>query len=161
MATMNTLILDNNYLPLLNHKIPRQPALLLSLWYFQAFAETAFQTILQQIEQESTHQEKGQRILCAACHHPITASIHKIEINTTHHHRFTNPTGFTFEIGCFTLANGCELHGTPTLEHTWFQGFTWRYALCAHCHNHLGWFYQATNDSFYGLILNRLQNEEI
>jgi len=54
-------------------------------------------------------------------------------------------------------ANGCVNYGTPTLEHTWFQSYSWRYALCSNCHTHLGWFYQSGNDSFYGLILENLE----
>lgn len=79
-----------------------------------------------------------------------------ITVNGRHHHTFVNRADLSFEIGCFSLADGCTVFGTPTLEDTWFSNYTWAYAACANCMIHLGWFYQGTGSSFFGLILDRL-----
>lgn len=74
-------------------------------------------------------------------------------------HTFSNPDGFVFHIGCFRNAHGCTAVGIPTLEHTWFSGYSWRIAVCARCQTHLGWWYRAPADQFYGLIVDRLSAE--
>ena len=121
---------------------------------FQLIDEEQFDTIATPSELQQFIEKK--KILCKVCHHLITFSDQKIPVNGTHHHIFHNPAGLVFEIGCFSLATGCVNYGTPTLEYTWFNGFTWRYALCSHCHLHLGWFYQSSASCFYGLILSNL-----
>jgi filamentous hemagglutinin family protein len=121
---------------------------------FQLIDEKQFDTIAKQLESEQLADKK--KILCKVCHHSITSLDQKIQVNGTHHHIFRNPAGLVFEIGCFSSAHGCVNYGTPTLEYTWFNGFTWRYALCSHCHLHLGWFYQSPTSCFYGLILSNL-----
>jgi hypothetical protein len=123
-------------------------------YFFQLIDEKQFDPITTQSESEQLAKKK--KILCKVCHYFITSFDQKIQVNGTHHHIFRNPTGLIFEIGCFSSANGCVNYGTPTLEHTWFNGFTWRYALCSHCHLHLGWFYQSPTSCFYGLILGNL-----
>jgi hypothetical protein len=123
--------------------------------FFQRFTEKQFAKIQQKLEQESYKDEK-KPILCKACQHKITSYENKIEVNGQNQHAFSNPGGFIYEIGCFSQATGCVNQGSPTLEYTWFKGYYWRFALCSNCYIHLGWFYQSANDSFYGLILNCL-----
>ncbi len=122
---------------------------------FQLITDQQFE-LIQQLQQQDDFQKEKKKILCKACQYPITSLVHKIEVNGKHRHIFSNPGGFVFEIGCFSLANGCVNQGTPTLKYSWFSGFAWRYALCSNCYLHLGWFYQSEQDSFYGLILNNL-----
>ncbi|MEW5746442.1 MAG: cereblon family protein [Nitrospirota bacterium] len=102
------------------------------------------------------HQEKEHDILCRTCGHRITTIDHIIAVNGQHRHTFTNPAGHTFDLGCYSHADGCYIYGVPTVEYTWFQGFGWCYAFCAHCATHLGWLYQSDQESFYGLIVKRL-----
>lgn len=92
---------------------------------------------------------------CAACTTRVADEDAAIEIAGAHRHRFVNPEGVEFEIGCFA-AVACRVDGEPTLEHTWFAGFAWSYALCANCHAHLGWCYEGDAARFFGLILARL-----
>ena len=33
------------------------------------------------------------------------------------------------------------LHGRPTAQDTWFPGYHWQSASCAHCYTHLGWLF--------------------
>lgn len=125
-------------------------------YLFQKFTEKTFKSIQKKLEQEN-YEEEENYILCKVCQHKITSFENKIEINGQHQHVFTNPSGFIYEIGCFSLANGCVNRGIPSLEYTWFSGYAWRFAFCSSCFMHLGWFYQSGNDSFYGLILENLE----
>jgi hypothetical protein len=97
------------------------------------------------------------RLLCLACGHPITSRRERIQEGGAHEHAFANPAGCLFHIGCFARAPGCLQAGQPTLEHTWFPGRAWRYALCGGCRAHLGWAFLGGQSSFYGLILDRLR----
>jgi hypothetical protein len=126
--------------------------------FFQKFTDAQFEKIQHTLEQEHP-EEKREKILCKVCQHPITSHKKKIEIQGIHQHVFCNPAGFLYEIGCFSSADGCVNKGSPILEHTWFPGYFWRYALCSNCFFHLGWFFQSKNDSFYGLILENLEEE--
>lgn len=103
---------------------------------------------------------QGRTIRCVNCGHKVTRNSYRIEMNGRHRHVFNNPAGYLFEIGCFGAAEGCSNQGTPTLEFTWFSGYSWRYALCAKCGFHLGWLYQSSGGgAFYGLILSHLAEE--
>ena len=97
-------------------------------------------------------------ILCAACRATITSPQHRIAVNGSHDHRFVNPAGFTFHLGCFSAAIGCTIVGPDNLEYPWFPGFSWRYAMCGACGCHLGWHFRKPDHAgFFGLILDRLQ----
>jgi hypothetical protein len=97
-------------------------------------------------------------IVCAACGAAITSPIHRMAIHGAHEHRFMNPAGVLFHIGCFAHAVGCTIIGPDSLEYPWFPGFAWRYAMCGACGQHLGWHFRETRepDGFFGLILDRL-----
>jgi hypothetical protein len=100
--------------------------------------------------------EREKRLFCTACRHPVTHQDERIQVHGGHEHRFTNPHGIPFHIGCFREAAGCLAVGAATPEFTWFAGYAWRIALCAHCRAHLGWRFEAPQDYFYGLIIARL-----
>ena len=102
---------------------------------------------------------KGRRLLCARCGHPVTRERERIDIDGVHEHRRTNPAGYRFHFGSFRAAPGCTTQGAPSHEHTWFAGYAWRIANCASCLGHLGWRYERGADGFYGLILERLAEE--
>jgi hypothetical protein len=92
---------------------------------------------------------------CAACGSRITHREQSIEVGGEHVHRYTNPAGVRYVIGCFHEAPGCTAVGEPTGEWTWFPPYRWQVAVCTECGLHLGWRYTAT-DEFFGLILDRL-----
>jgi hypothetical protein len=97
-------------------------------------------------------------VLCVACGAAITSLEHRIAVSGSHEHRFMNPAGFTFHLGCFSSAIGCTVVGPDSLEYPWFPGFSWRYAMCGACGCHLGWhFRKPDRDGFFGLILDRVQ----
>jgi hypothetical protein len=96
------------------------------------------------------------RLFCAACRHPVTHQDERIIVQGSHEHTFTNPQGITYHIGCFREAAGCTAASEATTEYSWFKGYAWRIAYCAHCHVHLGWRFQSGADYFHSLIVNRL-----
>jgi hypothetical protein len=111
-------------------------------------------------------------LVCRACGHAVTHPRHRIEVQGHHQHRFMNPGGFVYEIGCFTDAVGCVNVGPPSLEYPWFAGHVWRCAHCAGCGMQLGWHFRAfagagagpaaggQGSGFFGLILDRLREAE-
>jgi hypothetical protein len=102
--------------------------------------------------------EKADRVYrCARCAAVITAPRYAIEKDGRFTHHVANPAGIVFYIGCFSEAPGCSIAGEPTMEYTWFPGYSWSYALCAQCGIHMGWSYRWGVASFFGLILDRLQ----
>jgi len=102
-------------------------------------------------------------IVCAACGATVTRPEHRVAVQRAHEHRFMNPVGVLFHIGCFASAIGCTIIGPDSLEYPWFKGFAWRYAMCGACGQHLGWHFRKTrgggteDSGFFGLILDRLR----
>ncbi len=113
-------------------------------------------------EKEEDDDKKDKRLLlCKFCKNKITSRENAIEINGSHKHTFFNPSGIVFEIGCFAQAFGCANRGSPTLEFTWFSGYSWRFSMCGKCLMQLGWQYQSMDGKgFYGLILDNLIEEK-
>ena len=99
-------------------------------------------------------------ILCATCGNPITTAESIITVDGKHIHRFTNPAGVTFEIGCFSSADGCAVYEDSTNEATWFEGFSWSESVCSNCFSHLGWLYEAGDNIFFGLILDNISDSQ-
>lgn len=127
----------------------------------QKLGQGDIETLLAEQDEEAEEAQKA-FILCRTCRHPITSVEHAIEMLGHHRHVFANPAGSVFEIGCFSLANGCMNYGEPTAQHSWFAAYQWRYALCGNCQAHLGWHFSpsGTGPSFYGLILANLIEEQ-
>lgn len=126
---------------------------------FQAVPEGEFKAVLDRLEATEIGFDTGRRLLCRACSHPVTSTAQRITVNGGHTHVFHNPAGVEYEIGCFRQAPGCVKYAEATVEHTWFPGYVWCFALCVHCHEHLGWHYQGES-GFYGLILKQLVEEQ-
>ncbi len=115
------------------------------------------QTVVSESNQEEMDTRKEEIIRCKVCGHKITTYREKVNVNGSHHHTFANPNGIIFDIGCYKTASGCLNTGPFTNEFSWFTGYQWRISICASCTTHLGWlFLSANNNSFYGLILDRL-----
>jgi hypothetical protein len=101
-------------------------------------------------------QGPGRVLACAKCQSPVTHKSALIAVDGSRTHVFTNPDGDRFRIGCFAEARGLIGVGRPTLEYTWFAGFTWQVELCARCQDQLGWLYRSGVSGFHGLILAQL-----
>jgi hypothetical protein len=119
-------------------------------------SEEQIETVSSKVLQETKTVKEKESILCKHCKNEITTAEFTTAVNGQHAHIFKNPAGFTFHIGCFSRAWGCIVYGIPTYEFTWFTGFRWCVALCSPCFTHMGWYYQAGEASFYGLILANL-----
>ena len=107
-------------------------------------------------EDENNDDEK-RSIKCRFCQNEITTHDKRIKINGSYVHKFINPSGIMYEIGCFGSASGCLVIGNPTREFTWFPGYSWSFAVCSKCHSHMGWLYQSNGSGFFGLILENLE----
>jgi len=96
-------------------------------------------------------------IVCASCRAHVTTNAERIEVQGSHDHRFMNPGGFTYHLGCFATALGVVVVGPDSREYPWFSGHAWRYAHCGQCAIHLGWQFRGKGGTnFFGLILDRL-----
>lgn len=123
---------------------------------FELFDERSLDKLLATNKKRQLDKDDA-RLLCATCGHVITSRDQRISVAGSHHHTFTNPMGLVFEIGCFRDAPGCGQTGSATEDWTWFDGFSWRIAVCSHCRSHLGWSYQSEHsEGFFGLIADRL-----
>ena len=108
------------------------------------------------VEDESENQgEKA--LVCTLCQTPITSRKEQIEKEGKHLHTFFNPAGIVYEIGCFKNAPGGLVYGPVSNEFAWFSEYSWQVVYCNRCLEHLGWKFSAGGDVFFGLIVNRLQ----
>ncbi|MBI2376549.1 MAG: hypothetical protein HYV07_21315 [Deltaproteobacteria bacterium] len=71
---------------------------------------------------------------------------------------FPNPYGQMRKILTVRDAWGIVGVGEPTMEFTWFDGFAWTAVMCASCHAHLGWRFDASGprSRFFGLLIEAL-----
>jgi hypothetical protein len=112
---------------------------------------------------EPVNQDEG-LVFCLACDQLITDLGQRIRVQDAHEHRFMNPAGELFHLGCFAEAIGCRVVGPDSWEYPWFAGFAWRFADCGGCGRQLGWSFRSDADtasgaptSFFGLVLDRLR----
>ncbi len=105
---------------------------------------------------QETMTAQKKKILCGNCFQTITSPEEMIERNGAHQHTFVNPHGVVFTIGCYRAAAGCRPTGPVSDEFSWFKSFTWQIGICEKCLTHLGWHFLSKNDTFFGLILDRL-----
>ncbi len=103
-----------------------------------------------------TATKKDDKVCCRECSHAVTRGRWAIERQGAFEHRFRNPAGWSFQVGCYAQAPGALAQGEPTSECSWFDGYLWRFAICGNCGTHLGWWYVGP-DSFAGLIVTRLR----
>jgi hypothetical protein len=117
------------------------------------------ETINKPQEKINNRIDKERFILCKSCRYIITSTDKSIAVNGKFKHTNANPAGIVYEIGCFSSATGCIIWGNTVPEYTWFPGYSWCYAICLNCLEHLGWFYQSNENRFFGLILDRITED--
>ena len=118
-------------------------------------ADGAKKTRVRFVPERSDTMKKA--LVCATCKAGITFEEARIEMNGGHEHRFFNPHGIVYHIGCFGFAPGCRATSPASSEFSWFRGYQWQIACCHRCQTHVGWsFLNQGAIAFYGLILNRL-----
>lgn len=100
---------------------------------------------------------KNGLLFCAACSHVIGHVADRIEVGGTFAHTCTNPFGFVHRFGCHREAPGCAISGERQAADSWFEGFSWRLAVCGNCNVHMGWLFENARRQFFGLILDRIQ----
>jgi hypothetical protein len=123
-------------------------------YFFDRTNDAARERKLRRAEKDAPLQE--QRLYCARCRHAITGADQRIIVNGAEEHDCVNPLGLRFRIVCFRQAPGCAVWEPGTLEHTWFAGYAWSIAGCARCRTHVGWCFHSKDDTFFGLIVDRL-----
>jgi hypothetical protein len=109
---------------------------------------------------ESNEEEDRDFIFCAQCSNVVSRASARVEVNGSHTHLCTNPYGLEFNVGCLENALGCDISGRPEAADTWFFGYQWHIASCASCQTHLGWYFTTSDHYFYGLILDRIQEDK-
>ena len=50
---------------------------------------------------------------------------------------FLNPHGYVLDVVTLRQTADVAVHGQPTLEHSWFPGYAWSFAVCSTCGQHL------------------------
>jgi len=102
-------------------------------------------------------EDSERELRCVACDHAITKPAFRLSEGGRHIHVFTNPHGYTFQIGCFSEAPGAGATGPPSDEWAWFPGTVWRAAACRGCLAHIGWSFERGEALFWGLITAKLK----
>lgn len=126
----------------------------------QVFEKRLPQTgiVTETVLEQSGREEPDATLNCKYCRQFITHPRERSAIDHRHIHRFTNPHGISFRIGCFSDAPGVVGEGEPSDFWSWFPGYLWQIVHCRGCALHLGWRFVNNNATppFYGLILDRL-----
>ena len=113
------------------------------------------------LEEPHKEPEEEHVFVCRRCETEISSRRHLFAMRAACYVQvFPNPYGHMKVIYTLRDARGVQVAGGPTDEFTWFHGYTWRIAYCAACSNHLGWFFEAIDESeppvFYGLLKDEL-----
>lgn len=112
-------------------------------------------------DEEAVDAAQQEPIRCRACGSVIADALAVCSIGGERPLRVqVNPHGVAFEVLTLGRAEGLELVGPATAEHSWFSGWAWTIAVCVACGQHLGWRFDATNGAspprFWGLIAGQL-----
>lgn len=103
-------------------------------------------------------EKKAEKVLrCKQCDAAIAKAKDRISRAEKHLHTFFNPAGIVYEIGCFRRAPGCRVDGPRSTEFSWFADYSWQISFCSSCSKHLGWFFSGVDDTFFGLVVERLR----
>lgn len=98
---------------------------------------------------------------CNSCRSLITNSDRHVVVEGKKRHLFVNPAGVECDFYTFFSCPGAISPGQATDAHTWFPGYQWSLAFCAHCFNHLGWHYERLSAlqhsvEFWGILCSHL-----
>jgi hypothetical protein len=74
--------------------------------------------------------DEGRFLACARCRRAVTTAAARIEVAGGHEHRFVNPAGIHYHIGCFARAAGLIPVGGPSPYWTWFPAYRWQIEHC-------------------------------
>ncbi|MCB1140917.1 MAG: hypothetical protein H7A24_06805 [Leptospiraceae bacterium] len=96
-------------------------------------------------------------VVCASCNTMISDVKFLLSLEGRSLHHFINPSGLRFSFYTFYYTKNTFEYGEPTEEHTWFSGYRWSFLLCEVCQSHLGWYYRNSDDSFFGLVDEKIK----
>src|ERR1041384_1965543 len=77
-----------------------------------------------------SHGDAGNDWLCYWCLDRVASEEDRFTIEGQSEFTFKNPEGVRFNLVTFSRTPCCRSSGAPTLEHTWFPGHAWCYAVC-------------------------------
>jgi len=94
---------------------------------------------------------------CVVCGGRVASSDQLLLLGGNSRHLFTNPSGMECDFHTFSSCPGAIALGEATDANTWFAGYNWRFAFCAHCGQHLGWRYESISEvkrplTFWGIL---------
>lgn len=80
-----------------------------------------------------------------------------------------NPAGIIFQVIVTRRAN-CAKSKDWFAYSTWFENYSWKFCICTHCKDHIGWMFEPTetalestifpsSEGFYVLILEKVVSE--
>lgn len=93
--------------------------------------------------------------LCALCLEKIASDKDRFYFQGKSEFQFINPGGYHYDLITFSQTFSCIATTPPTLQYTWFKGYSWSICQCNSCNSHLGWKY-INELTFYGLIREQL-----
>jgi hypothetical protein len=99
-------------------------------------------------------------VRCATCGHEVTTREQLIAVDGASEHERDNPHGYRFRFRCYAHAPGCQALGDQTAMWSWFAGYRWQLAYCRGCSAHLGWAFVSAMNRFFGLIVDRLIDDQ-
>lgn len=100
---------------------------------------------------------------CSYCGAFIAESGAIVTIQGAGSHSFVNPAGVLCNFTTFSDCENVMVLDALYLQHSWFRGYGWRFVLCAKCHHHLGWKYDAVQEgirprSFFGVLVESVDS---
>lgn len=98
---------------------------------------------------------------CVACGGLIVFSDQFLVVEGRTRHVFTNPAGVECDFYTLSSCQGAVAAGEAIEADTWFSGYTWRFAFCSYCGQHLGWYYESISElrrplAFWGILVSQL-----
>ena len=103
--------------------------------------------------------------LCKRCRNKISIyndifAVSKGAVNVN----YCNPAGYIHETLTVkkTFESAVKLVEKPSIEFSWFPGYSWQIAICSQCYTHVGWKFAAVNNrnltprTFFGLSCKSL-----
>lgn len=112
------------------------------------------------IEVQDNKQEpiEPERFYCNTCETPVAFVSDILQIDDIPSGTMqVNPHGFVHEVITVRCVQNAQMQGGYTPADSWFPGFVWRYLVCVHCQEHLGWSYHRPFEvgmTFAGLSRN-------
>lgn len=95
---------------------------------------------------------------CVRCGTLITNSAALVNIIGSRDHSYVNPAGIRCNFTTFIECENVLVDEQLYLEHSWFNGYGWRFLMCTNCMLHLGWKFDSVGkgvapEGFFGVLI--------